>query len=39
MAMRMVRLYEPNRPMPLPVDLGSWLPADDPVYLLGEIVD
>ena len=39
MAKRLFRLYEPDRPLPLPPDLRQWLPADHTVYRLSDIVD
>ncbi len=39
MAKRVLRPYEPDRPLPLPADLRQWLPADHTAYLVSDIVD
>jgi transposase len=39
MAPRTFRPYDPDRPLPLPPDLRTWLPPDHTVYLLGDILD
>jgi transposase len=39
MTKRVVRPYDPNRPLSLPADLRQWLPGDHTVYLLNDIVD
>jgi transposase len=39
MAKRVMRPYEPNRPLPLPLDLRAWLPEDHTVYLLSDSID
>ncbi len=37
--LRTFRLYDPNAPLPMPVDLREWLPENHLVHLLGEIID
>ncbi len=39
MAKRVFRLYDPERPLPMPTDLRQWLPADHTAYLVSDIVD